>query len=363
MKLNFIMLKKCLFVLPFTLAGLVSNAQTILENKTVNAVPATHLDFDGINDYVNCGNLAPLKISGNNITLEAKVKFKSFAPYVADGNIINKERNNPDQGYMLRAGSTGIVNFNLGNGSWNELNSPANVVTTGVWYHIAATYDGTTMIIYVDGVQVAATTVVNINFSSPNQNLTLGAWSYIGRHLNAAVDEVRVWNIARTAAQIQHYMNCELPNPSSQTGLVAYYKFNSGTDGADNGALNYAIDDSPTGHIGFLNNFALNGTASNWLSGSAVVTGSTCTTLSSDAFELNSLAVQAYPNPSSGIFQLQIQEEVQLEVYDLMGKMVLQKNVQAGAAFFDLSQYASGVYILKATNVFGDTIVSKIVKE
>ena len=39
--------------MPFTLAGLVSNAQTILENKTVNAVPATHLDFDGINDYVN----------------------------------------------------------------------------------------------------------------------------------------------------------------------------------------------------------------------------------------------------------------------------------------------------------------------
>ena len=35
------------------MAGLVSNAQTILENKTVNAVPATHLDFDGINDYVN----------------------------------------------------------------------------------------------------------------------------------------------------------------------------------------------------------------------------------------------------------------------------------------------------------------------
>ena len=47
------MLKKFLFGLPFTLAGLVSNAQTILENKTVNAVPATHLDFDGINDYVN----------------------------------------------------------------------------------------------------------------------------------------------------------------------------------------------------------------------------------------------------------------------------------------------------------------------
>ena len=67
------MLKKYLFVLPFTLAGLVSNAQTILENKTVNAVPATHLDFDGANDYVNCGNAPALQISGNAITLEARV--------------------------------------------------------------------------------------------------------------------------------------------------------------------------------------------------------------------------------------------------------------------------------------------------
>ena len=57
---------------------------------------------------------------------------------------------------MLRAGSSGIVNFNLGNGWWNELSSPSYAVTTGVWHHIAATYDGTTMKIYVDGVLVAS---------------------------------------------------------------------------------------------------------------------------------------------------------------------------------------------------------------
>jgi hypothetical protein len=36
-------------------------------------VPATHLDFDGINDYVNCGNAPAVQISGNAITLEARV--------------------------------------------------------------------------------------------------------------------------------------------------------------------------------------------------------------------------------------------------------------------------------------------------
>lgn len=325
--------------------------------------PATHLDFDGINDYVNCGNAPAVQISGNAITLEARVKFKSFAGSFNDGSIINKEQNSPDYGYMLRAGSSGIVNFNLGNGWWNELSSPSYSVTTGVWHHIAATYDGSTMKIYVDGVLVASQVRANIYFSSTNQNLMIGSWSNIGRYLNAAVDEVRVWNVSRTAAEIQHYMNCELSNPTSQTGLVAYYQFNQGIDSADNTALTTLADSSATAYTATLNNFTLNGTTSNWLSGSSVVTGSTCSILSSNDFAFNFENVKVYPNPSSGIFQLQIQEEVQLEVYDLMGKMVLQKNVQAGAAFFDLSQYASGVYILKATNVFGDTIVSKIVKE
>ena len=61
----------------------------------------------------------------------------------------------------------------------------------------------------------------------------------------------------------------------------------------------------------------------------------------SNDFAFNFENVKVYPNPSSGIFQLQIQEEVQIEVYDLMGKMFLQKNVQAGAAFFDISQNSS----------------------
>ena len=328
-----------------------------------NVLPGTHLDFDGANDYVNCGNAPALQISGNAITLEARVKFTSFAGSSDNGSIINKEQNSPDYGYMLRAGGSGVVSFNLGNGWWNELSSPSNAVTLGVWHHIAATYEGTTMKIYVDGVEVASQGLTNINFSSTNQNLMIGSWSNIGRYLNASVDEVRVWNIARTTAEIQNAMNCELNNPTSQTGLVAYYQFNQGVDGADNTALTTLTDSSATAYTATLNNFALNGTASNWLAGSSVVTGNICATLSSDGFESDSFAVKVYPNPSSGVFQLQNQEAAQLEVYDLMGKVILNKSVQAGDVSFDLSGYAPGVYLLKITNNSGNTTVSKIVKK
>ena len=59
---------------------------------------------------------------------------------------------------------------------------------------------------------------------------------------------------------------------------------------------------------------------------------------------------------------LQIQEEARLEVYDLMGKIVLDKSVPAGAVSFDLSEQAPGMYLLKITNRSGNTAACRIVK-
>ena len=39
------------------------------------------------------------------------------------------------------------------------------------------------------------------------------------------IDEVRIWNVARTQQQIQQYMNDTLSNPTTQIGLQAYYTF------------------------------------------------------------------------------------------------------------------------------------------
>jgi hypothetical protein len=78
------------------------------------------------------------------------------------------------------------------------------------------------------------------------------------------MDELRIWNVARTQSQIQANMNVEL---HTQSGLVALYHFNEGIANADNTGINTAIDASGHNLNGELKNMALSGSTSNWVSG------------------------------------------------------------------------------------------------
>ncbi|TYC08829.1 T9SS type A sorting domain-containing protein [Bizionia gelidisalsuginis] len=238
---------------------------------------ATHLNLGGINDYVDCGDDSSLQITGNTITLEAYVNFNSFASASFLGNIINKNDGANTSGYMLRAGGNGVVNFVVANAGWNETFSPANSISENTWHHIAGVYNGTTAKIYVDGIQVASQSF-SITVGNANKNLSLGKdLNYSDRFLDASIDDVRIWNVARTAEQINRSKNCELQG--TETGLVAYYKFNQGAAEADNTGITTLIDDTTFGNNGTLTNFALTGTSSNWIAGSPVTTGSVIPTI------------------------------------------------------------------------------------
>lgn len=62
------------------------------------------LDFDGSNDYVDCGNDTSLQIAGKQITLEAWIYATAWKTNAYDGNVICKEYNTSNYGYMLRVG-------------------------------------------------------------------------------------------------------------------------------------------------------------------------------------------------------------------------------------------------------------------
>lgn len=241
--------------------SVVSLDLTILSPNGQNS-----LQFDGVNDYVDCGNDPSINLVGTSISLEAWIYPTAFRPNVWQGNIINKGDATNDNGYMLRVGNNGQVNFNIGSGSWNEINSPVGAVTLNNWHHVAGTYDGTTMRIYVDGNQVAMG-ALTANIGSTSHPLFLGEdpqWN--NRHFPGRIEEVRIWDDARTSAEINQYMNSEFCDTNN---LVAWYQFNHGIP-AFNNARYATLSDVLGINNGFLLNFALDSTNSNWMNGRAI---------------------------------------------------------------------------------------------
>lgn len=232
------------------------------------------LSLDGANDYINCGTGTSLNITGTAITLEAWIYPTSWRTNIWQGNIISKEGNGT--GYMLRVGAGGRLNMNVGNGpgagTWNELSSSTTVLTLNTWQHIAGTYDGSYLRLYVNGIVTDSIAKTVTMTGSNTINLLLGTSPYdLNRTFPGRIDEVRIWNVARTKIEINNQMNSEMCTmPSS---LKGYYTFNQGTAGGTNTTVTSATDLSGNTNTGTLTNFALTGTSSNWVTGKALTPG------------------------------------------------------------------------------------------
>ncbi|MBK6381290.1 MAG: hypothetical protein IPF72_17090 [Chitinophagaceae bacterium] len=60
------------------------------------------------------------------------------------------------------------------------------------------------------------------------------------------MNEVRIWNVARTQVQLQTYMNSSLPNPTTTSGLLAYYTFDNLLNKQGNAAFNATLNGGAT---------------------------------------------------------------------------------------------------------------------
>ena len=230
--------------------------------------PASGLNFDGTNDYVVLPDaLATAATSGTGLTIAYWFKGTSNQSAV---------RIQPDGNTFIIAGWNGFHVISNDGGISNGIALGA-AATDGNWHHIAVTWkQGGNFTSYLDGVQVASRAVGAAALPVANSGMTLGSLVGVTEFTNGNLDEVRVFNVALSQTQIQNTMNCELPT-TNNVGLLGYYKFNKGTSYRDNTALNATLPDaSGFAYNGTLTNFTLTGTISNWIAGSSVTIGNTC---------------------------------------------------------------------------------------
>src|SRR2546423_274824 len=179
------------------------------------------LAFNGTSARVTVPNAASLQLT-TGMTLEAWVfptgsltSWRSVVDKTVDG-------------YYLMA-STDQSNRPGVGGTWtggNQNVAAPTVLTINTWTHLAATFDGATVRLFVNGVQVASQAQTTPLATTPG-TLQMGANSY-GEFFAGRIDEVRIYNRALSATEIQTDMNTSIapsaPDttaPSAPTTLTA----------------------------------------------------------------------------------------------------------------------------------------------
>ena len=109
----------------------------------------------------------------------------------------------------------------------NGIETPAGNIEENKWYHVAAVTSGKNVNIYING-SLAKSGMMSGPLSLSNDALRFGV-NFGGQFFNGAMDEVRIWNVARTQAQIQSAMKISLRG--NEAGLVAYYRMDENNAG------------------------------------------------------------------------------------------------------------------------------------
>ncbi|MDC9722637.1 MAG: choice-of-anchor D domain-containing protein [Urechidicola sp.] len=231
-----------------------------VEDYSVNIIDYL-IDFNGVDEHIDFEDNHDLTSS---FSLEAWVLQETT---VTDGTIISK--GNID--LSLKTGYHLTLTNNYPNLTWyDNANSVELSITSpytipnNEWHHIAATYNGTTAYLYIDGIEVISGTPTSAPLNTP-QDFIIGAKTanYATTPLNidffdGAIQDARIWDIALSETQIREMMNQHIAQngtavigtvvPLTISGgllwsnLLGYYPLDSNTafDNSSNG-----IDGTP----------------------------------------------------------------------------------------------------------------------
>ncbi len=219
------------------------------------------LAFDGVDDKAIAEGLSESFDSLNLHTIEAWVYIDSFPAFDWKPILTLGDTDGIENEWVL----TPYGNLEMGAFLLGQVIYPK--VDAGQWMHLATVYNGSHLTLYINGIKhssIVATYEFDLN------TLQIGSATFTESTFNGKLDEVRIWNTARSQSEIGQFMNKELAG--DEAGLVTYYNMNEGTANADNSSVEANIQDiTANAYDATMSNFAQTGNKSNWVIGTPIL--------------------------------------------------------------------------------------------
>ncbi|RKU12736.1 hypothetical protein C6501_10670 [Candidatus Poribacteria bacterium] len=207
--------------------------------ETGEVIEDTALTLDGNRSFVEIDNSETLNNITGQVTVSAWLKTINFpedyAPIISKTD--ERDSNFKKRSFFLSLKDDRSIQFAASPDGESDASifSSKGIIELNTWHHIAGVVDTENDIIklFIDGIEAGSRDFKDVK-SIYNSKLPLRiGWTQeeIDTHasFNGLIDEVRIWNIARTAIEISSDMNRQLNE--EEPGLVGYWKFDEETEG------------------------------------------------------------------------------------------------------------------------------------
>ena len=212
---------------------------SIISIYTVEAQNSHSLNFNGQSDYIEVIDASAMISNSDQMSITGWVYPRNTNSGWPDFDGFFGFRNELDADfYLLQLDNykvEGRLRISL-NDYFSVVTAP-NSISFETWYHLALIYDGTNLILYINGIEAGSTSasgqITNESVRLKFGRLVVQTTNF---DLDGQADEVGLWNVALTAEQIQDYMYADL---TGEEGLVGYWNFNEGSGETANDASGY----------------------------------------------------------------------------------------------------------------------------
>ena len=352
-----------------------NNNVTTFDCSQIGITQQNALSFDGVNDYVDLGNIMNDVFAGANkqFTIEAWVKIDKYG---GNKSLVSKYANSSCSQDGRQFSFSIMDDGKLGFTAYGTVKSTiyrqlvsTTILSLNTWTHVAVTYNGieksTTpsdrIKLYINGIEEISTLNATsgaypFDLPSTNAHLSIGSassstgaiCSQTDQRFKGSMDELRIWDTLRSCGEIYTYQSIQLQG--TENGIAAYYDFNSGYEGQNNTMSDSLFDLSANNNRGSLINFALLSTSSNWVSGVSlspnnnVTTPTDCELITSTTMT-NKLAISVFPTLAEDFISISSTENISdYSIVDYLGNTLDTGNMKNNK--INVSTLNSGVYFL-----------------
>jgi hypothetical protein len=226
-----------------------------VSNAEIDFIAGVGVQANGTGIYVHDGshvNFGDVLDRTGSFTIEAIINPNSVD--LQGQRIVSKDSGSAGWALSLGDGASGVLRF-FHRGMNTVITDASSGVVANKDQHVAAVFDSVadTVTLYIDGLQVAQTTGQTNAITANSVSLTVGADPINdaltgGFHFDGFIREVRIWDLARSQAQLAANMHASLIG--SETGLSGYWRLDEQTGATAN-------DSSPSNFDGTLSGDAV----------------------------------------------------------------------------------------------------------